>query len=64
MCVFFSFPFCALHLIDSKFVAQYGATPLYLSAHNGHARVCVLLLEKGANVEAADKVYMYSLGLH
>ena len=50
-----------LHMYDSKantlsLVVQNGATPLCISAQNGHVDVCALLLEKGANIEAVDEV--------
>ncbi len=35
---------------------QYGATPLYMAAQKGHLEVVRLLLDKGANKEAASKV--------
>lgn len=35
---------------------QDGYTPLHHAARNGRTDVCVLLIEKGANMEAQDKV--------
>jgi hypothetical protein len=33
-------------------------TPLIWSAENGHTATCIELLEKGANVNATDKVVL------
>ena len=35
---------------------QYGETPLYWAGYNGLKEVALALIEKGANVDAADKV--------
>ena len=32
------------------------ATPLYIAAQEGHEQVVQILVEKGANVDLADKV--------
>ena len=36
--------------------AQYGSTPLLAAASNGYVKTAQLLMEKGANIEATDKV--------
>ena len=36
--------------------AQDGQTPLHAAAIKGHVEIAQLLMEKGANVEATDKV--------
>ena len=35
---------------------QYGRTPLHKAIDKGHTEVALALIEKGANVDAADKV--------
>jgi hypothetical protein len=40
---------------------QYGATPLYLAVFNGHTKVALLLLEKGANPNITDTFYKSSI---
>ena len=37
--------------------AQDGWTPLHEAASNGHVKIAQLLMEKGANIEATDKVH-------
>ena len=38
--------------------AQDGWTPLLQAARNGHVKLAQLLMEKGANIEATDKVHL------
>ena len=38
---------------------QYHATPLHKAAINGHTEVCMILLGKGADVNAANEVSDY-----
>ena len=35
-----------------------GTTPLYIAAQNGYEQIVQILLEKGANVDLADKVIL------
>ena len=48
--------------------AQDGETPLLKAASNGHVEIAQMLMEKGANIEATDKVQLvanvYLLTLH
>jgi hypothetical protein len=37
-------------------LSQYARTPLHYAAEGGHTEVVSLLLDKGANIEAKDKV--------
>ena len=37
-------------------IAQTGSTPLYIAAQNGHLDIVRLLLDRSANVDAANKV--------
>ena len=37
-------------------LSQSGATALFMAAHNHHVDIVRLLLDKGAEVETADKV--------
>ena len=36
--------------------AQYGRTPLLAAARKGHVEIAQMLMEKGVNIEAMDKV--------
>ena len=47
-----------LQVVDlTSFVhAQNGWTPLLVASQNGNVEIAQLLLEKGANIEATDKV--------
>ena len=38
--------------------AQDGWTPLLWAASNGHVKIAQLLMEKGANIEATNKVHL------
>ena len=38
--------------------AQDGETPLLKAASNGHVEIAQMLMEKGANIEAMDKVQL------
>ena len=38
--------------------AQDGSTPLLEEAKNGHVEIAQMLMEKGSNVEATDKVQL------
>ena len=48
--------------------AQDGWTPLLVAASNGHVEIAQMLMEKGANIEATDKVQLvanvYLLTIH
>ena len=48
--------------------AQYGLTPLLKAASNGRVEIAQMLMEKGANNEATDKVQLvtnvYWLTIH
>ena len=41
---------------DSRFVRQFGATPLYVASQEGHLEVVAALLAQGADVEAKTNV--------
>jgi len=43
-------------LICHPFFLQNGWTPLFWAAKEGHKETVILLLDRGANMEAADKV--------
>ena len=38
--------------------AQDGRTPLLGQQYNGHVKIAQMLMEKGANIEATDKVQL------
>ena len=48
--------------------AQYGWTPSLMAANNGRVEIAQMLMEKGANIEATNKVQMvanaYWLTIH
>ena len=48
---FYSSCCCYLTMYD-----QYGQTPLYKAAYNGHTAVVTLLLDRGASIDLAGKV--------
>jgi len=52
---------CWLHHVI--FMLQVGWTPLYVAAREGHVEVVTLLLSKGANKEAADRVCCLDAGV-
>ena len=41
---------------------QDGDTPLHWACYNGHTEAALALIEKGANVDAADKVRGHGVG--
>ena len=43
-------------VFDEFVHAQDERTPLLVVAYNGHAKIANILVEKGANIEAMDKV--------
>ena len=45
----------ALHSL-MLLASQNGLTPLYMASYVGHLPIVKLLVERGANVDAADKV--------
>ena len=57
MCFCFLPTLCVYHLlIDGNDDMQVGWTPLHVAAKKGHLQVVELLVAKGADVEAKDKV--------
>ena len=54
--LFFDHPLLCACIRWSCWIAQDGSTPLYISAYNGHKEVVEVLLQNGAEVNAAEKV--------
>ena len=56
---------CLFCIISLQFVylmsfvhTQYGETPFSWAASNGHVEIAQMLMKKGANIEATDKVQL------
>ena len=55
---FFFFFFFTFSFSDSFFDVKDGVTPLFFAAQEGYEQIVQILLEKGANVDLADKVIL------
>jgi len=47
---------CAMYIVYCLFIIKEGDTPLYDAVRMGHHEVCLLLLQKGADVNWKNKV--------